>query len=184
MDFDKTYKEDAVYNAHYRQVPLFPLWQHIVKYLNREIKDPRILEIGCGTGQLAHFLYDEGFKNYRGFDISKEGIRIAKEKSAQHLEVGDALDKRNYDWDYNIVISTEVFEHIENDKALIHNIRDSTEIIFSVATFPYEGHVRWFRNPGAILEYYLDDIKINKVFWLKRQQAWALCYAEVRHGGK
>ena len=181
MDYDKVFKEDEKYRGHYRDSPLFPLWQRILKYVRGE-EDPRILEIGCGTGQLAHFLYDEGFKHYRGFDPSKEGVKIAAERVKQYFTVGDALDKQNYDWDYNLVISTEVFEHIENDKAVIHNIRDGTKILFSVATFPYEGHVRWFRNPGAIQEYYFDCIRIIHVGWLKRRQSWALSWGEVRHG--
>lgn len=39
-----------------------------------------VIEIGCGTGQLAKELHDLGIKSYIGIDISKEMIGIAKNK--------------------------------------------------------------------------------------------------------
>jgi 2-polyprenyl-3-methyl-5-hydroxy-6-metoxy-1,4-benzoquinol methylase len=39
-----------------------------------------LLDVGCGEGALADYLNEEQKKNYVGIDLSKEAVRIAKEK--------------------------------------------------------------------------------------------------------
>src|SRR3989338_5412915 len=41
-------------------------------------KDGLIVDMGCGTGELANEIRRASYKNVRGYDISKNCIRIAK----------------------------------------------------------------------------------------------------------
>ncbi|WP_417872731.1 class I SAM-dependent methyltransferase [Xanthomarina gelatinilytica] len=86
--------------------------------VKRKIKNPKILDLGCGDGRLTAFLGE--FADTDAIELSKEAIRIAKEKHPHvNFFQGDALTynlKFNY---YDLVISQEVIEHIENQEAYI-----------------------------------------------------------------
>ena len=43
-------------------------------------KDSRILDIGCGTGEIGHLLQKNGFTNIDGLDISPEMLEVSKQK--------------------------------------------------------------------------------------------------------
>jgi SAM-dependent methyltransferase len=40
--------------------------------------DDKILDVGCGSGLLLHVLYQEGYENLYGLEISKEAFLLAK----------------------------------------------------------------------------------------------------------
>jgi len=75
--YNKVYKDTKEYHIPYKESRYFPLWKKIETYINM---DDKILELGCGSGQLAHYLYDCGIKKYKGIDISSEAIKLAKKK--------------------------------------------------------------------------------------------------------
>lgn len=174
--YNEIYRDTEKYKEHYKKSMYYPVWQRIVAIL-KNLSDPHILEIGCGTGQLAHYLYDEGFKNYRGFDISEEAIRIAKSKSSQRFYVGNVYDKANYVKDYSLVIATEVFEHLAEDIGIINNLKKGTKLIFSIPTFYCKGHLRWFRSGMAIRNYYFDCLNLKRIMNFR---CWFLCLGVVK----
>jgi 2-polyprenyl-3-methyl-5-hydroxy-6-metoxy-1,4-benzoquinol methylase len=159
------YQNQEEYKLHYKNSWYFVHWTQIIRYL-RGIDDPKILEIGCGTGQLANYLIDEGFNKYVGFDFSEEAIKIAKERINLEFFVGDALNPECFQYDYNLIICTEVLEHIKDDISVLKNIRKGSKIIFSVPNFDEESHVRWFLSERQIkLRYfkYIDILHITRV---------------------
>jgi len=93
----------------------------ILSYLitvKRKFKNPKILDLGCGDGRLTAFLGE--FADTDGVELSKEAIRIAKEKHPHvNFFQGNALEfnfKTNH---YDLVVSQEVIEHIEDQEAYI-----------------------------------------------------------------
>lgn len=69
-----------------------------------------VLEIGCGTGQLAQAIRDAlPGMGYCGFDFSEVAIQIARSRSPNmRFEIHDALMTDLYrSHDYDLVISTE-----------------------------------------------------------------------------
>jgi len=168
-EYNEIYRDTKRYKDHYSKSIYYPLWRKIVHIL-KNLNDPHILEIGCGTGQLAHYLYDEKLRNYQGFDFSEEAIKIAKSKSPQNFMVADAYDKKNYEGDYNIAIATEVLEHIKEDIGVIKNLKKDTRLIFSVPTFYCKGHLRYFKSGIKIMNHYFDCLNIKRLmnfkYWL------------------
>lgn len=153
--YDSIYKTDEHYGSDYLDLPYFQVFETVNDYLKTTINH-KILEIGCGTGQLAHYLYDQGYKDYRGFDFSTVAVQKAKELSPQNFFVGDALDKNNYTGEYNIVLAIEILEHLKDDIGIIKLIRPGTEFIFSFPNFNDKAHVRFFKKPQDILNRYSE----------------------------
>ena len=170
---------DNRYKTHYKNSLYYPVWQNVFKYL-RQFPDPKILEIGCGTGQLAHYLYDEGYKLYIGFDINKEAIKVANSLSPQLCFVGDVMDKELYVAGYDVVIATEVLEHIEDDIGVIKSLKKGVRFIFSVPRFGCEGHLRYFINPVGVMDHYFDCLCIKEIVCLKKFKYWFIGWGIVK----
>ncbi len=160
--YDNKFTHENDYHEHYKDSWYFVHWTQIIKYLKR-FNEPKILEVGCGTGQLAEYLFDEGYKNYVGFDFSKKAIEIAQKKTNFNFFVGNALDPSSFKIDYDFIICTEVLEHIKEDFKVIENIKIGTNIIFSVPNFDEVSHVRWFLSERQIKKRYYRLINIKNI---------------------
>ncbi len=71
----------------------------------------------------------------------------------------------------------EVLEHIRDDLAVIDNIREGADIIFSLPTFDDPAHVRKFKKPGDIQKRYCYGIDIRKIV---RIDKWFVCWGLVK----
>lgn len=89
-----------------------------------ELKDKKVLDVGCGGGLLCEALYDYGAE-VTGIDAAGPGIEVAKihakdssknikyfENTAEQL----LLDKREY---FDVVACLEVLEHVPDPKSLV-----------------------------------------------------------------
>jgi 2-polyprenyl-3-methyl-5-hydroxy-6-metoxy-1,4-benzoquinol methylase len=160
--YDKKFDAETNYDNHYKDSWYYVHWTQIIKYL-KQFKNPIILEIGCGNGQLAHYLHDEGYRKYSGFDFSKKAVEVAKKRIDLDFYVGNALNPKSFKNDYDFIICTEVLEHIKNDKKVIENIQIGTNIIFSLPNFDEESHVRWFLSERQIKKRYYRQIDIKDI---------------------
>ncbi len=156
--YDDAYSERTEYSCHYNESYYLFVWKHVVELL-KQYTFPRIIELGCGTGQFAHYLRDNGYINYTGYDFSKKAIGIAKEMSSQRFEYRDIRNPIYYDCD--IVICLEVLEHVNKDVDIIKSIPKNTDIIFSLPKFDDEAHVRFFRDKEEIINRY--DISYSDI---------------------
>ena len=95
-----------------------------------EIKNKKILDIGCGGGILSEELSKMGAK-VTGIDSSKKSINIAKKHAKeQGLEIeyinGSILDASSLG-SYDCVVCFEMIEHIHEPKKLIEKIGTITQ---------------------------------------------------------
>ena len=95
-----------------------------------EIKNKKVLDIGCGGGILSEELCKMGAK-VTGIDSSKKSINIAKQHAKeQDLEIeyinASILDASNLG-DYDCVVCFEMIEHIHEPKKLIEKIGTITQ---------------------------------------------------------
>lgn len=154
------------YHRHYKQSFYYPSWQQAMSYLLPLNRDTSILEIGCGPGQFANMLFDNGFTNYIGFDYAAEGVALAKQNNperANQFVVGDAFQTELMEKEYGLVICFEVLEHVQNDLELLQRIRPGTQMLLSVPNFNDPYHVRFFKNEGEVRERYSQVIRISDV---------------------
>lgn len=81
--------------------------------IKRKLKNPRVLELGCGDGRFTSFIGE--FANTDAIELSEQAIKNAR-KIHPHVNFfqGSALDYKFEPNKYDVVISQEVIEHIED----------------------------------------------------------------------
>lgn len=153
--YDRAYRSVAEYHVRYPRSRYYFLWTVIVDRLRRD-SIRSVLEIGCGPGQLAAFLMDQGLEKYVGLDFSEAAIDLAKANSSRgRFLVGDARSSEIYvDVEHDAIICTEVLEHIEDDLIVVSRFRPGKRCLCSVPSFPYESHVRHFDTAQAVEDRY------------------------------
>jgi 2-polyprenyl-3-methyl-5-hydroxy-6-metoxy-1,4-benzoquinol methylase len=164
--YDRAYANDQTYLCHYADSVYYAIWCVLVDRVQPKTVGC-ILDIGCGPGQLACFLRDKGLRRYVGLDFSQECIRMARRTCSSFEFVRDsALSSDVFEkLDYDVVLTTEFLEHVEEDLAIIDRIRPGTRVYATVPNFPYESHVRYFRSVEEVAARYssrLDNFKADQ----------------------
>lgn len=164
--YDACYRESEEYRKHYTASRYYFLWTVIVdRILHSGAK--HVLEVGCGPGQLAHFLIEDGIKEYLGIDFSPVAIELALSKGLPRtrFEVADALETNIYkEFDYDVLVCTEVLEHVVDDLDIVARFIPGKRAICTVPNFPYKSHVRHFECDAQVAERYqayFDDFTVR-----------------------
>lgn len=154
--YDKAFEENNGWRKHYTRSPYYIIWTVIIDRLRR-CGSRKVLEIGCGPGQLASAVCDSGIvDSYVGIDFSSKGISYARLACPRfQFEHADALETDLIEkLEYDTVLTTEFLEHVERDIDIIRRIRLGVRFIATVPNFPYVSHVRHFENPEEAFERY------------------------------
>lgn len=153
--YDAGYLEIKQYHQHYADSPYFFLWCALVERI-RPATIGCLFDVGCGPGQLAAFLHDRGLKRYVGLDFSSQCISMAHNACPSFEFV--CADAHTSDLfrtlDYDVVVSTEFLEHVQEDLAIIDRIRPGTRVYASVPNFPHRAHVRHFKSCAEVYRRY------------------------------
>ena len=95
-------------------------------YINEkiELKDKKVLDVGCGGGLLCESLYDFGAE-VTGIDAAGPGIEVAKihaqknNKNIKYFEkTAEELNTEYVEY-YDVVSCLEVLEHVPDPKSLV-----------------------------------------------------------------
>jgi len=112
------------------------------------IKNKKILCIGCGDGEEANLFYQKG-ADVVGFDISEELINIAKSKYPKiPFYVGDS-EKFSINKTFDIAYAGFVVHYLPNYKKFLSNtsrlLKNNGELVFSVV-HPIKRSPLFFNN--------------------------------------
>lgn len=143
--------------------PRYLLRKHCVLRLLHGIGSCRVLEIGCGAGGLLWELAQLGYTGL-GLDVSQEAVGVASRLLAPYghrvqVRLGDYGQLREQ---FDVVLSLDVLEHIEDDKRALLQWRDlltpDGHLIISVPArerlWDYSdeavGHFRRYEKEGLV----------------------------------
>ena len=77
------------------------------------VEGPRILDIGCGTGDLLLLLQNNGYELY-GTDISQVALDMAQKRG-----VKAELHQTTPEGTFNTIVIAQVLEHVADDRMFI-----------------------------------------------------------------
>jgi SAM-dependent methyltransferase len=166
--YDDMFKEGGyagVFDLPYKRSPYYPLFRAVRDTLRKK-KTQRVLEVGCGTGTMAHMLFDSMRLSYRGFDFSPIAVEKAKNRTGNTADffVGDATSPATYaNLTYDAVICTEVLEHIEDDLLAMSHWAPGTFCVCSVPNYDADTHVRHFRSADEVAKRYQSLLDIEEI---------------------
>ena len=104
-------------------------WWYVVrrelckKYLDKYSKNAAIIDIGSGAGTNLRLLKEMGFTNYHGLDFSPLSKKICAEKKIGEVVVRDIYDSNLPSDSYDVVLITDVLEHLNDDLEALKEIR-------------------------------------------------------------
>lgn len=109
--WDKRYKEERPYRE---ELASNPIPEFFERY-KEELKDGKILDLGCGNGRNLRYIAQKGFKTY-GIDISKEALTqlketLEKEKLKAEIQQGSFYNLPYADKTFDCVVSMSVLQH-------------------------------------------------------------------------
>jgi len=130
-----------------------------------------VLEVGCGTGAMAHLLLERHQIKYQGFDFSPVAVSKAQARTGatELFGIGDATHESSYvGRQFDSIICTEVLEHIEADREAISQWRKGTFVVCSVPNYDSQTHVRHFKTESEVTARYGDLIEIRELRRLRK----------------
>jgi SAM-dependent methyltransferase len=81
-----------------------------------------VLDIGTGTGSNLRMLQELGFADVTGVDNSEDARRFCHEKGLGSVERGDACSLPFPVASFNLVLATDIIEHVEDDVGALKEI--------------------------------------------------------------
>lgn len=167
--YNKVYETEQKYVEDYKSLPYYPVFQ-VARGMIQDIKNPKILELGCGTGQFAKMLWDSNLRDYLGVDFSEKAIWIARTLSPQNFEIADIRNYHNIN-DFNLILFLEVLEHLSDDIGVVERVPIGTNVIMSLPSFDDPGHVRMFKRKEDVVDRYGSLLRFDEIV---RYASWII----------
>lgn len=86
-------------------------------------RDAAFLDIGTSTGSNLRLLRQLGYPNVSGVDRSQQAIEYCRSKGLGSVELGDTCDLPFASESFDVVLATDVIEHVEDDLQALREIR-------------------------------------------------------------
>lgn len=109
-----------------------------------DLKNKKVLDVGCGTGYLGEELETRGAK-VTGIDISKVALKKAHEVLSFTKVVDLNEDELPFkDRTFDLIVASEVIEHLFKPVIILEELRrilrDKGQLIITTPNFLYWGH--------------------------------------------
>lgn len=103
-----------------RRLILESFLRQIIRDPKSEIRNPKILDVGCGTGANLEML--EKFGRAEGVDVSDEALEFCRAKGLKaHKGLAEKLPFA--DESFDLVTALDVVEHLDDDVAGLREMR-------------------------------------------------------------
>ena len=102
-------------------------------------KGSKILDVGCGDGELMKFIYENISKDIRGLEISKQNVQKCIEKGLTVIEGDAEKDLKqfpNSSFDY-VILSQTLQAFLDPEKVIFELLRIGKRAIVTIPNFGY-----------------------------------------------
>ena len=107
----------------------------------KSTKSEKILDVGCGEGFfLVELARHKAGKIFEGVDNSKVAINLGKKMYPDlNIKIGDIYNLDYKDNSFDILVCTEVLEHLDNPKKALAELKRVTKkyLVISVPNEPF-----------------------------------------------
>jgi len=182
--YDETFEKAAHWKSHYTKSRYYPLWTVIADRLKAR-GATKILDIGCGPGQVACLMRDTpSVQSYLGIDFSEKRIsqarKVCSEFDFAQVDVfkTDLIETADYD----SVLVMEFLEHINEDLAVLGRLRSGVHVLATVPNFSAPQHVRYFDTIKSVKSRYescLSSIRVDEVLGNDRGSKFFIVEGQV-----
>lgn len=102
-------------------------------------KDSKILDVGCGNGELMKYINDNISKNIRGLELSKNNVQICIAKGLTVIEGNAEKDLKQFpDESFDYVILSQTLQAFLNPEIVLNELlRISKKAIVTIPNFGY-----------------------------------------------
>ena len=157
--YDRSFLAGDHWRRHYTESHYYSQWSIIADRISHA-QTLSVLDIGCGPGQFASLLRDQGLIQYLGIDFSPARIEQARKVCPEFDFVEANVFETNLlrTHKYDAAVCLEFLEHVERDLKVIRALRVGTRFYASVPDFGGPAHVRYFHSPDEVEKRYADDL--------------------------
>jgi 2-polyprenyl-3-methyl-5-hydroxy-6-metoxy-1,4-benzoquinol methylase len=156
---------DALWSAGWDDTRLFgPMARHsrrLFRKLSADLTPATILDAGCGEGSLLKALL-ETHPNARGsgLEVSPQATALARQVVPGATFITGDITAVDIEQRFDLVVSADVVEHIEDDRAAIQAMVDLTAPGGRVIISTLQGTMRNFeRQVGHVRNYAPDELQ-------------------------
>jgi len=122
-NYERHYKDSGAdrWQVPYREVKEFHL-DRLPRWLDRISQEARILDAGCATGYLLGLLWESGYRNLVGVELSEQLAATARRNLPGEIAIVNA-DVRDYlaqvpDQSFDVILFHHVLEHIPREHTI------------------------------------------------------------------
>jgi len=108
-----------------------------------------VLDIGCGSGREAFYLYDKGFK-ITGIDVSEQPIKIAKQSAIKTRRDIDFLLTNGADIPFQsntfdtVIMWSQAFGNVYGEENQVHLLKECHQVLKTGGVICFSGHDKSF----------------------------------------
>ena len=102
-------------------------------------KNSRILDVGCGDGELMKFIYENISKDIRGLELSKKNVQKCIEKGMTVIEGNAEKDLKQFpDSSYDVVILSQTLQAFLDPESVLNELlRIGKKAIVTIPNFGF-----------------------------------------------
>ncbi len=106
-----------------------------------EYEQPKILDIGCGTGFNLEYLQQQQYEDVVGLDISPEGLSFCQSRDLNQLVCSDGTKPPFQAQSFDVIIALDLIEHLQDDvsalQALAHLLKPQGSLVIFTPAFNF-----------------------------------------------
>lgn len=121
MEIEEYKKMDELESKHWWFVSKREFLRITIDRFVGKLKGKKVLDVGCGTGGVLQMLEGLGAEA-EGVDVSQAALEYCRHKNLK-VTLGDGAKLPYPDSVFDLVISSDVLEHIENDVTAVAEIK-------------------------------------------------------------